>query len=1048
MARTFRIAAALLFGLAYFLPCQEIGASESRYACKENLIEVMFDSESRVRLRDGTLIDLKTNALAGVDRTLERAAWHEWRRNCTIPEERLDAIQADGEANSGKPVYNLNNIYHLRIAEGSDIWAVGEELEALPGIVYARPVPLPPPLPQPGNLTGGQYYTKPAPTGIDAWFSWPQAGGDGSGVTVCDLEYSWNTDHHDLTKAQNSQINPNVVIDPFQDDNHGTAVLGEIVSDQNGWGTRGICYEIDLKTCGTNWYVPGPPPDTIWNPAGAIAYAIDSLTAGDVILIEQQWDYQDPTTSGTYDFIPIEWYGSTYPAAQWANPVYVAIVNAVANGIHVIECGGNGDAPNPNSGYNTDNLSWFGDSGAIIVGAGGWSTSGSYPADNLERISWSSYGSRFNLQGQGENVMTTGYGDYYNEWPDSNYDYTWGFAGTSSAAPVVAGAVASCVAHWKATISSTPPTPAYMRDLLTITGTPQLYGNAGRIGPRPDLRAAYMTMAHDWVDVTGGLPLKDPNHGRCVAWGDYDGDGDDDLYLTNQSAANRLFRNDGAGGFADVAAGTPLADAGQSMGAAWGDYDNDRDLDLYLANTGSETNRLFRNDGAGGFVDVAPGTPMADAGSGQGVGWADYDNDGDLDLYLANGWEPNRLFRNDAAQGFVNVAGGTSLEDSGNGFGVAWGDYDNDGDADLYLTNNTNPNVLYRNDGASGFVDVANGTPLANSSGGVQSIWGDHDSDGDLDLYLSNTTPSNILFRNDGGGGFADVTTEPLGHWWGDQGCDWGDYDNDGDLDLYLVGSGANLLFRNDGMGGLVEWTGRPLYEIGSHQGVAFADYDSDGDIDLYLASYADENRLYRNDGKPGTGNHWLHVDLAGSSSNSFGIGAHVRVVSGGNSQLREVSASAGMHGHGSITAEFGLGSATSADTVEVRWPSGTVTVVTGVTADRSLLVYEDQTSVDGAGTLPGPVAFRTHPNVPNPFNPLTLIRYELAERAKVRLSIYNVAGRTVRVLLDQAIEDPGLREVPWDGRDDSGRQLASGVYLYRLEVGSRSESRRMMLIR
>ena len=227
------------------------------YACEEDLIEVMFAPDSKVRLRDGALVDLATNALAGVDGVLQKLEWFEWYRICDVPEERLDEIQARGEANTGKPVYNLNNIYRLRIPMGLDVWAISEELEALPGIMLARPVPKPVPLPTPPNYVPSQGYLRPAsstPVGIDADYAWTQPGGNGAGVTVYDLEYSWNYNHADITKAPGSQINPNPISDPFSDNNHGTAVIGELVSDNNGWGTTGICYGASLKTCGTYYF--------------------------------------------------------------------------------------------------------------------------------------------------------------------------------------------------------------------------------------------------------------------------------------------------------------------------------------------------------------------------------------------------------------------------------------------------------------------------------------------------------------------------------------------------------------------------------------------------------------------------------------------------------------------------------------------------------------------------------------------------------------------------------------------------------------------------
>jgi hypothetical protein len=450
----------------------------------------MFVQDSQVRLRHGALADLATNALAGVDDVLQKLEWFEWYRICDVPEERLDEIQACGEANTGEPVYNLNNIYRLRIPMGLDVWAISQELEALPGIMLARPVPKPMPPPEPPDFVPNQGYLRPAnstPSGINAEYAWTQPGGNGTGVTVCDLEYSWNYNHTDITKAPPSQINPNPILDPFSDNNHGTAVIGELVSNNNSWGTTGICYGASLKTCGVTEVSKG------YNVAGAIGYAIANLTAGDVILLEQQWDYYqqwDPDEGWIISrrYIPIEWWTSNYYnypdypdyQLQSENSVYVAIKAAIAVGINVVEAGGNGDV-------NTRELPWAGDSGAIIVGAGGNLERLSFP--NLGEYSWgSSYGPRFNLQGWGANVTTTGYGYAYNS-SGANYSYTNRFGGTSSASPIVAGAVAAVQGN-RLALDLPILWPGEMRSLLNATGTRQRGDTTENIGPLPNLRQA------------------------------------------------------------------------------------------------------------------------------------------------------------------------------------------------------------------------------------------------------------------------------------------------------------------------------------------------------------------------------------------------------------------------------------------------------------------------------------------------------------------------------------------------------------------------------
>jgi hypothetical protein len=435
--------------------------------------------------------------------------------------------------------------------------------------------------------------------------------------------------------------------------------------------------------------------------------------------------------------------------------------------------------------------------------------------------------------------------------------------------------------------------------------------------------------ADPWSDETEG-PLADPADGRGVAWGDYDNDGDEDLYIANYGA-NKLLRND-AGVFVDVTSG-PLDDSGDARGVAWGDYDNDGDLDLFVGNYYTP-NKLFRNDGGGSFSDVT-GAAIADNGSCMSAAWVDYDNDGDIDLYLGkNG--ANKLMRNDGGGTFVDVTSGP-LGDGGPAWSVVWGDYDGDSDADLYIVNSEWANKLLRNDGEGVFTDVTSG-PLGDIFSCASASWGDYDNDEDPDLYLVKSgTDSNKLMRNDGGGVFTDVTSGPLGDSGNGRGCAWGDYDNDGDLDIYVSNyGGENKLLRNDGGGVFTDDTGDVLGDSGNGTGVAWADYDGDGDLDLYLVNYGGANKLFR---KNFTDGHWIKVNLVGSATWGNQIGARVRSVGGGLAQIREVSGGSGLCSQNSLTVQLGLGEGCVVDTLQVRWPSGTVEEFTGLQADSVVVV-------------------------------------------------------------------------------------------------------------
>jgi hypothetical protein len=369
--------------------------------------------------------------------------------------------------------------------------------------------------------------------------------------------------------------------------------------------------------------------------------------------------------------------------------------------------------------------------------------------------------------------------------------------------------------------------------------------------------------------------------------------------------------------------------------------------------------------------------------------------------------------------------------------------------------------TMLRNDGGT-FVDVT-APPLNDPDNTVGVAWGDYDNDGDLDAYLAcDSWPNtNNLLRNDGAGVFVDVTTPALADtlFFPKAGYSpsWADCDNDGDLDLFLSNSAhVNRFWQNDGAGGFVDMA--PAIMAGSggtssdSRGAAWADFDLDGDLDLYM-SHLLLNSLFRNDNTHG--NHWLHLDLEGTSSNRDGVGAEVEVTAGGVARIRAVSGGGGTHAQESRRVEFGLGQATSVDRIVVRWPSGTVDSVEA--SARALLPIDDVIVwLEGTGivttdvepiVVAGP-SFRLHPCTPNPFAAETTIRFEVSQPAPVKLRVFDVAGRTVRTLVDEVIPGGAAHQVRWDGRNDHGAAVAAGVYFYRLEAGEFRESRRLVRLR
>jgi hypothetical protein len=295
--------------------------------------------------------------------------------------------------------------------------------------------------------------------------------------------------------------------------------------------------------------------------------------------------------------------------------------------------------------------------------------------------------------------------------------------------------------------------------------------------------------------VFGDPIVQDNQPSDGATWADYDNDGDEDCFVANwYGASNLMYKNNGNGTFQQVTTGTPVNDGGYSETASWGDYDNDGRLDLYVTNSdGNFRNFLYRNNGNGTFQKITTGSPVTDAFASRSVNWADVNNDGRLDLFVTNeGTQNENLYRNNGDGSFTKVTGGPLLTASGRTMSSSWGDYDNDGDLDVFLANDQGNDGLYRNDGNETFVKIAN-DPVSTSGGNsFGSQWADVDNDGDLDLFVTNSfwggPWKNFLFFNNGNGSFTkDVTELPATDEGWSYGCAFGDMDADGDLDLAVA---------------------------------------------------------------------------------------------------------------------------------------------------------------------------------------------------------------------------------------------------------------------
>ena len=560
------------------------------------------------------------------------------------------------------------------------------------------------------------------------------------------------------------------------------------------------------------------------------------------------------------------------------------------------------------------------------------------------------------------------------------------------------------------------------------------------------LRLVNVPAAFEQVDLPGEL-----SGGNGAGFFDFDSDGDLDAYLVRvtKGAANQLFRNDG-GVLVEQAEAAGLADTGEGRGLAIGDLEGDGDLDLYLVNDG--TNRLFRNEGNGTFAPITDqlgpeGRGLGDEGAGRSAAFWDFDRDGDLDLYLVNAAGANRLFRNDG-DAMVEAARERGLADEGNGRGLGLGDHDSDGDTDLFVANTSGGSRFFRND-AGHFADVHQELGMAFFGGEVAGAFGDCDNDGDLDLFVSSERAMNQLFRNEGGQSFQPVIGSGDSHLGASTvGTAFLDYDNDGDLDLATTAvspaSGGDELYLNRGR----DWVpvGRLLGLRGESRGrgLSAADYDQDGYQDLLVAD-SDESCLYRNQ----TGrSHWLAVELTGTGANRQALGARIELAVGEQRQLREVQVGSGYCSQKPSWAHFGMGTATRAEELRVRWPDGRETVWEGIPSDQRLTLTHPVFTTGVAEDLRAhPAAFCLRGNHPNPFNHSTIVRYSVPQNDGVELAIYNLAGQRVTTLV-RGPHTAGDHAIPWNGTDAEGRLLATGLYLCRLQAGKQVATHKTLLLR
>lgn len=455
--------------------------------------------------------------------------------------------------------------------------------------------------------------------------------------------------------------------------------------------------------------------------------------------------------------------------------------------------------------------------------------------------------------------------------------------------------------------------------LLALAGLAATFGSAWRsLAGQPDnsdpSSPRFAPVQPELFAAAGGQP-------NC--WGDFDNDGDPDLFVGfKANLPNRLYRNDG-GKFVEVAADLKLADLTDTRAAAWGDFNADGNLDLYVGFTrrSGAPNKLYRNDGRGKFTEVAEEMGVAAKGETRQVSWVDFDNDGKVDLFIAFRDAPNMLFHNEGNR-FVDVAKAMGVDDARKTVGAVWFDYNQDGRLDLFVANQDGTlNGLFRNDGAR-FVDVAAelgmdaaGRPANFGSNGPSVI--DFDNDGDFDLFVAGYG-ANFLYRNDGHGKFANVAAE-MGVAGGERATpsNWGDYDNDGRPDLYVssyidrVVNEKDYFFRNDG-NRFTNVIPPEFLKHGATHGVQWADFDGDGALDLAITNNnpGGTHYLYRNLLPPERARRSLQVLALDDRGHYTKAGSEVRIYAPGTRTVwgsRIVDTGSGYCSQSVLPVHFGL---------------------------------------------------------------------------------------------------------------------------------------------
>ena len=509
------------------------------------------------------------------------------------------------------------------------------------------------------------------------------------------------------------------------------------------------------------------------------------------------------------------------------------------------------------------------------------------------------------------------------------------------------------------------------------------------------------------VTATAGLAFNSDKI-ESLAWGDYDNDGDEDLFLSIDGV-NKLMRNDGSDVFTDVSIATGFTATAFSTGCAFGDLDNDGDLDLFVVTSsgGGEDDLLYENLGSVSnfaFQSIASSSSgITDTNSVRGMAFLDYNRDGLLDIYI-NTNSNDIVYKNIGNLQFQEVSSTIGVSSAnGTEVGAVPTDINNDGWIDIFTGNRSSDlNKLFLNDGTGNFTDITVSAGITEVGLGMGVLSFDYDNDLDMDLYWTSwpgsTEPSqpNALYQNQGNNTFLNkaVDTGTLDEsGWGIS-CNAGDIDNDRFEDFFVSNgfsdtSTQSILYRNINGNSFQDITTSILGNLSwDARGVAFADYDNDGDLDICLTGDAGvDTKLWRNDSA--NSNNWVNFRLEGVTCNRSAVGARIEVTANAITTVKEVSGGAGRGSFNSLPVEFGIGSSTAITNVKIIWPNGVTENFNAISINQIHHIKEGDSTLSINDVSLDYISLNVYPN---PFKNIFTIDLSLFNDIK-SIKLYNILG-------------------------------------------------------